>query len=86
MPGPGAYDTKTIKDGDPSTIGSKAGVSTDDPSNQQSSIKNANPFLSSTSRGDMWRNQMNAPFTRATFLKNPGPGYYNKGKKNEDIK
>jgi len=34
----------------------------------------------------MWRNELNAPFTKATFIKTPGPGYYNKSKKSEDIK
>jgi hypothetical protein len=47
---------------------------------------NANPFLSSTGRGDMWKNELNAPFTRATFIKTPGPGHYNKHKRNEDVK
>ncbi len=86
MPGPGFYNTKTIKHGDPSTLGSQAGVSTDDSTNNQSSTINANPFLSSTTRGDMWRNELNAPFTKATFIRTPGPGHYNKNKKNDDIK
>jgi len=29
VPGPGTYDSKAMKLGDPSTIGSKAGLSTD---------------------------------------------------------
>jgi hypothetical protein len=34
----------------------------------------------------MWRNELNAPFTRATYIKTPGPGHYYKQRKNEDIK
>jgi len=32
LPGPGTYNSKSMKRGDPSTIGSKAGLSTDDSS------------------------------------------------------
>jgi len=45
-----------------------------------------NPFLSGTGRGDMWRNRIDAPFTRATNTKNPGPGTYLQSKKKEEIK
>lgn len=34
----------------------------------------------------MWKNQLGAPYTKATFIKNPGPGHYLKGKKHDDIK
>lgn len=34
----------------------------------------------------MWRNLITAPFTRASYLKNPGPGQYLQGKNKEDIK
>lgn len=34
----------------------------------------------------MWRNELNAPFTKATFIKTPGPGTYYKQKKSEDIR
>lgn len=83
QPGPGTYDVKTVPRGDPSMIGSQQESST-----EQSSVmtSNANPFLSSTGRGDMWKNQMNAPFTRASFLKNPGPGSYGQSKNKDDIK
>ena len=42
--------------------------------------------MSNTTRGDFWKNELNAPFTKATFEKNPGPGTYNKSKKKEDIR
>jgi len=42
--------------------------------------------MSSTVRGDFWKNELAAPFTLATFNKNPGPGAYLKSKKQEDIK
>ena len=46
-----------------------------------------NPFMSTTTRGDFWKNELSAPFTKQTFLINPGPGQYpiNK-KKGDDIK
>ena len=47
---------------------SKFGASTASGGNQ-----NINPFLSTTQRGDFWKNELNAPFTKATFLANPGP-------------
>lgn len=45
-----------------------------------------NPFLSGTGRADMWKNDMRAPFTRQSYLKNPGPAHYFNGKKKDDIK
>lgn len=44
------------------------------------------PFSSVTGRADMWKNEMNAPYTRQTYHKNPGPGQYFGGKKKDDIK
>ena len=41
-----------------------------------------------TTKGrDFWLNEVNAPYTRQTYLSNPGPGQYpvNK-KKGDDIK
>ena len=49
--------------------------------------QNLNPFMSTTQRGDFWKNELNAPFTKQTYLGNPGPGQYAVGKKKgEDIK
>ena len=84
LPGPGHYTTKSIKHGDASEIGFQNVPSTDASTIGQPD--NANPFMSSTVRGDFWKNELNAPFTKATFNKNPGPGAYLKSKKNEDIK
>lgn len=47
LPGPGSYNSKAMKHGDPSTLGSKAGASTDDSSTL---TENQNPFLSKTGR------------------------------------
>lgn len=82
LPGPQAYDPRILKRGDKSTFESNIG-STDDSSTL---TQNLNPFLSSTGRADMWKNEMSAPFTRATYSKNPGPGQYFHGKKKEEIK
>lgn len=82
LPGPGFYDSKMVKHGDRSTIGSVRAASTDE-SNMNSQL---NPFLSGTGRGDMWRNKINAPYTKASFLQNPGPGQYFCNKKKDDIK
>jgi hypothetical protein len=71
MPGPGFYDSKMVKHGDPSCIGSKMGASTDESSTIS---QNQNPFMSGTGRAEMWRNELNAPFTKQTYIKNPGPG------------
>lgn len=83
VPGPGSYDTKAMKHGDPSTLGSKAGLSTDDSSTL---TENANPFLSKTGRQDMWRADLTAPFTKQTFTKNPAPNAYFDKKKKDDVK
>ena len=64
MPGPGTYDSKKMKLGDPSTLGSKAGASTDDSSTLS---QNPNPFMSKTARCDMWTNSLEAPYTKQTF-------------------
>ena len=45
-----------------------------------------NPFMSGTGRADMWRNELNAPFTKQTYIKNPGPGQYFSNKRKDDIK
>lgn len=83
LPGPTAYDPKTVKYGDSCLIGSQMGASTEDSSTM---TQNANPFLSGTGRGDMWKNEIVAPFTKSTSTKNPGPGTYFHGKKKEEIK
>jgi hypothetical protein len=31
-------------------------------------------FSGKTTRGDFWKNELNAPYTKATFNVNPGPG------------
>lgn len=49
--------------------------------------QNMNPFMSTTMRGDFWKNELSAPYTKQTFLANPGPGQYQiDKKKGEDIK
>jgi len=41
--------------------------------------------MSTTDRGDFWKNEITAPFTKQTYLENPGPGQYDaKGKKKEN--
>ena len=43
--------------------------------------------MSTTQRGDFWKNELNAPFTKQTYLGNPGPGQYPMDKKKgDDIK
>ena len=46
-----------------------------------------NPFIYTTERSNFWSNKIDAPFTKQTYIQNPGPGHYpvNK-KKGEDIK
>jgi hypothetical protein len=83
LPGPGTYDTKAMKFGDPSTLGSKAGLSTDDSSTL---TENANPFLSKTGRQDMWKADLTAPYTKQTFTRNPAPNHYFDKKKKDDVK
>ena len=45
------------------------------------------PFMSTTERGDFWKHELNAPYTKQSFLQNPEPGHYatnaNKKKENE---
>jgi hypothetical protein len=44
-------------------------------------------FLNTTHRVDFWSNEIDTPYTKQTFMKNPGPGSYNLGKKKgDDIK
>ena len=74
---------QAMKRGDPSTLGSKAGDSTDDSS---TITEQQNPFLSKTGRQDMWKADMTAPFTKQTFNKNPAPNHYFSKKKQEDVK
>ncbi len=42
--------------------------------------------MSKTARGDMWKADLNAPFTNQTFTKNPAPNAYFDNKKKDDIK
>jgi hypothetical protein len=43
--------------------------------------------LNTTHRVDFWSNEIETPYTKQTFMKNPGPGSYNLGKKKgDDIK
>ena len=79
MPGPGTYDSKKMKLGDPSTLGSKAGASTDDSSTLS---QNPNPFMSKTARCDMWTNSLEAPYTKQTFKQNPASNFYFDNKRN----
>ena len=52
---------------------------------QGSGMNATSPFLSTTDRGDFWKNELNAPYTKQTYLENPGPGQYDaKGKKKEN--
>jgi len=43
--------------------------------------------MSTTERGDFWKHEINAPYTKQSFLQNPEPGHYatnaNKKKENE---
>lgn len=83
LPGPGTYNSKQMKRGDPSTLGSKAGLSTDDSSTL---TENPNPFMSKTGRQEMWKAHISAPYTKQTFNKNPAPNAYFDQKKKEDVK
>lgn len=43
--------------------------------------------MSTTHRVDFWKNEITTPYTKQTFMKNPGPGTYPfEKKKGEDIK
>lgn len=44
------------------------------------------PFQTKTKRSDFWRNQMETPFTKQTYIQNPGPGAYKVEKKKDEIK
>ncbi len=72
-----------VKHGDPSCIGSKMGASTEESSTIS---QTQNPFMSGTGRADMWSYELNAPFTKQTYIKNPGPGQYFSNKRKDDIK
>lgn len=43
-------------------------------------------FLTKTKRNDFWRNEIETPFTKQSYHKNPGPGTYEFGKKKDDVK
>ena len=48
---------------------------------------NASAFMSATHRVDFWKNELNTPYTKQSYLKNPGPGAYAVDKKKgDDIK
>ena len=42
--------------------------------------------MTKTKRGEFWRNEGETPYTKQTYLKNPGPGQYNHEKKKDDLK
>ena len=46
---------------------------------QGSGLNATSPFMSTTDRGDFWKNELNAPYTKQTYLENPGPGQYEAG-------
>lgn len=62
-PGPGYYSNvfPATTAGDASTMGSSIGESKFDSSTN--GRQNLNPFMSTTMRGDFWKNELNAPFT-----------------------
>ena len=83
-PGPGHYSNvlpHKIKE-DVSTA-SETGESSMNGTGRQ----RMNPFIYTTQRANFWSNEINAPFTKQTYIQNPGPGQYpiNK-KKGDDIK
>lgn len=43
-------------------------------------------FNSKTVRNDDWKNEISAPYTSATFNRNPGPGTYMSGKTRDQTK
>ena len=81
FPGPGTYIKLTTK-------GGQAGDSfLANESMHEAQNSNANAFMSGTHRVDFWSNEGNAPYTKQTYMKNPGPGHYTLGKKKgDDIK
>jgi len=86
-PGPGHYTNvyPATTAGDASTMGSSIGESKFDSSTN--GRQNLNLFMSTTMRGDFWKNELSAPFTKQTYLENPGPNHYKvEKKKGDDIK
>ena len=84
-PAPVAYNvSKSI--GANSTMNSTLGDSKFEGS--QGGRPNSNGFfLSTTARGDFWKNDPSAPFTQQTYMQNPGPDKYPvEKKKGDDIK
>jgi hypothetical protein len=75
----GTYNTSTLsRTGDPAVFGSRMSANGNEEQSQMS--QTMNPFLSGTGRADMWKNDMRAPFTRQSYLRNPGPAHYYNGK------
>jgi len=71
QPGPGQYHQRAMKNGDSSDMNSRGGVTTAD----TSMVGDSTVFFGSkTMRGQFWKNELEAPYTRATFNKAPGPG------------
>ena len=88
-PGPGHYTNvfaKTVS-GEASTMNTSMQDSKFGASTASGGRQNVNPFMSTTTRGDFWKNEITTPYTQQTYLGNPGPGQYpvNK-KKGDDIK
>lgn len=83
LPGPGQYQQRAMKNGDSSDLASRGGVTTADTSMAGDSTIF---FGSKTMRGQFWKNELDAPYTKATFNKAPGPGSYLASKKKEDIR
>jgi hypothetical protein len=65
-------------------LGSNLAASTDNSSTF--TVNNVNPFLSKTTRGDMWMADRDAPYTRPSYTTNPGPNAYFDLKKKDDVK
>jgi hypothetical protein len=88
-PGPGHYSNvfAATTAGDASTMNTSVNDSKFGASMGSAGRQNLNPFMSTTMRGDFWKNELNAPFTKQTYLANPGPGQYQiEKKKGDDIK
>lgn len=83
LPGPGQYHQRAMKNGDASDLGSRGATSTQDTSMAGDSTIF---FGSKIVRGEFWKNELDAPYTKATFSKAPGPGQYLASKKKEDIR
>ena len=84
-PGPGAYQKLFNKTGG---FGGDASTAEDSNFGERSmTAGNQTQFNSTTHRVDFWRNDMSAPYTKQTYLKDPGPGaYFPHKKKGDDIK